>query len=367
MRLIFASLLLSALPLWAGAQTLTTRPGSTTQGAILLPAQPVLPAPQQAPAPQPQDQSMASVLVDPPGTPVIRGQFRPIAIRPPSIERLFPTKTIPLGIQDTAALGATQWPYAVYTPGGPQTRTSDGLVVFLPPGLKPADAVRAMDLRKTARARNMHYLLVPTPQTPRPQSATLSELAQAQDAREEDSERIDRVLATILAQESLRPTAVIASEGAGDALLGLLCTRSPRAPRPTQAVVMGGAIDAQTAAACRPRGVPKLLIMRSTADTSTPYGGGEQATVPGQTQTPASSVLSAAGTRGLWAMLAGCQDTTPTLAWTTLGGARTAIETHGACRQGGPVGLLSTLGGAGLPTGDSLTTVIDAFLQGDLL
>lgn len=356
MRLL-AALLLCSLPLTATAQGFATRPGSeSAQGGMVLPQNGT-----PAPAPVPQA---------PPAPPMPSGQFSPIEMTPPTLQSLMRTRSIALNRTDSRDLGTQSWGYAAYEPGGSGPRPNRAIIVLTPPGIQPTQALESLDLRPLAREGGWRLLVLPLPQTARVQAGTLSDIAEAQRASANDGERIDRILSALLAQEQApQGPALIANEGAGNGLLALLCARTGRSPAPSAAVVLGGTLDAATAAACQPSRVPALLIARSTSDTGVPYGGGKQPTLPGQAQRQSDTVLSAPGTRGFWAALARCRQTEPTLRWLELPGmtGRTALETHGNCSAGGPVALLTAMDGAQLPTGESLVALVGQFLGGQLL
>ena len=348
MRALLASLLL-LIPLAAHAQA--TRLGDPNlDGALIVPT---TPAPRAAPAPAPTPQR-----------PAVFGGFKPLALQAPSVSELFTVRRAPLDAASARAFGADRWGYAVYTPGGPQPAGSRALVVMLPPGANPAQAMESLDLRAAAREGGWRLLALPTPAVPaRPTQGTAQELANAQDARDGYATAMDRLLAAVLSNENtFQPPALIAIEGTGDSLLALLCARTSRAPQASHAVVMGGALDAAAAASCQPSRVPALLVARSTSDTALPYGGGTQP--PGPTTGTGAQVLSAAVTRGLWAALARCGTEAPTLTWLPANRGRLALETHTTCRAGGPVSLLSALDGAQLPAEAELAQLVAGFVNG---
>lgn len=348
MRALLASLLL-LLPLAAHAQA--TRMGDPNlEGALVVPT---TPAPRAAPAPAPTPQR-----------PAVFGGFKPLSIDAPKIGELFTVRNAALDQASARAFGTDRWAYAVYTPGGPQPAGSQALVVMLPQGANPAQAMESLDLRAAARTGGWRLIALPTPAVPpRPTSGTARDMANAQDARDGYATAMDRLLASVLGNEgTFQPPALVAMEGTGESLLALLCARTTRAPQPSHAVVMGGALDAQSAATCQPSRVPALLVARSTSDTALPYGGGEQP--PGPTTGTGTQVLSAAVTRGLWAVLARCGTEPPTLTWLPSGRGRLALETHTTCRAGGPVSLLSALDGAQLPAEEELAQLVGSFVNG---
>jgi hypothetical protein len=299
-----------------------------------------------------------------PAPAVPRGGFKKIPIQPPTIAELFRSKEVAVDGQDRAATGADTWAYAVYEPGGAFPKPNRAAVLLIPEGSNPVSAVEGLDLRTAARTGGWRLIVLPAPTpAPRPTSGTAAELAQAQRDRDGDSGRFDRLLAAVLSQEgAFGPPAIVATSGTGDSLLTLLCGRTGRAPSPSHAVVMGGAIDTRQAAACRPNRVPALLIARSTDDQSTPYGGGAQPALPGNG--PGADVLSAATTRGLWAALARCSDGQPSVVWMPSQKGRLALETHTRCNAGGPVSMLSAIEGASLPQNEELTVLVANFLGG---
>lgn len=354
MRLL-ATLLLAALPLGAYAQGFGARPDiPAPQGAFIVPQNtPVAPIAEPAAPPPP-----------PPPT----GLFQPLQIQEPTLDRLLRNRSVSLNRTDAQDLGTDRWAYTVYESGQEGPKPTRAIVALMPPGSDAKTVIAGMDLRAYARNEGWRLIMLSVPQTQRVLSGTLDDIAQAQRNSANDAQRIDRVLSAVLSQErAAQAPAIIATEGAGNGLLALLCGRTGRSSAPSHAVVMGGALDTQAAAACQPSRVPALLIARSTSDTSTPYGGGEQAAVPGQPQPQSNTILSAAGTRGLWALLARCRDTEPTLTWLPSDSARVALETHGSCSAGGPVGMLTALDGATVPTGDALVTIVESFLRGELL
>lgn len=356
MRLL-ATLLLAALPLGASAQGFGTTLGTPDDGsALIVPVQPQA-MPQTAPMVQ------APIAPPPPS-----GLFKGLSLQEPALEDLLRNRSIALSREDARAMNSDRWPYTVYESGKAGTKPNRAIIAMLPPGASAASVLPNIDLRRFATEQGWRLILVPVPQTQRVQAGTLSEIADAQRNSANDGDRMDRVLSAILSQErASQAPAIIATDGAGEGLLALLCGRAGRSPAPSHAVVMGGALDTSAAAACQPSRVPALLIARSTADTGTPYGGGQQPALPGQAQPQSDTILSAAGTRGLWAVLARCRDTEPTLTWLPSASGRTAMETHTNCRAGGPVAMLTALDGSSIPTGDELVAILEAFLLGTLL
>jgi len=355
MRLL-AALLIAALPTAGIGQGFDTRPDAATGiQPFVLPDAPVAPPP---PAPAP--------VQEPPPL----GGFAALPLTAPTIESLLRNRTLALSRADAQDLNTPTWPYAVYDSGMAGTKPNRSIVVLMPPGAEAKQILTTLDMRAWTRTEGWRLLFLPIPQTQRVQSGTLAEIAEAQRTSANDGQRVDRVLAALLSQEGVpQAPIIIASEGAGNGLLALLCGRAGRSPAPSAAVVLGGTLDTSAAAACQPSRVPALLIARSTSDSGVPYGGGEQPAIPGQPQTRSDTILSAASTRGLWAVLARCRDTQPTLTWLSLSNSqgRTALETHTQCSAGGPVAMLTALDGATIPAGEDLVEVIAAFLKGDLL
>lgn len=332
------------------AQAPTTRPQDSVPPAPIAIPDDRYVAPPVAPAPKP-------------AAPAPRGGFKKIPIKAPTIADVFHPKTVEVASQGLGAPAGT-WAYAVYEPGGPFTAPNRAAVVLLPEGSDPVSAMENLDLRAVAREAGWRLIALPAPtRSPRPTAGTGAQLAEAQRMRDQDGARFDGILAAVLSAEgAFAPPAIVATSGTGDNLLSLLCGRPGRAPSPSHAVVMGGAIDAREAAACQPNRVPALLIARSTDDQSAPYGGGAQPALPGNG--PGAQVLSAATTRGLWAALARCGNGQPSIVWMPSNKGRIALETHARCSAGGPVSMLSAIEGAQLPEGEELRDLVANFLGG---
>jgi hypothetical protein len=345
-----AFLLLLANPAMA---QLSTRP-TGTEG---IPAPIVLPEAglPQAPLPAPPAQ---------PGRPIPFGGFKPLAINPPSIERLFSTITKDLTI-NRSRQSVT---YLRYTPGGKQRYDKNPIVVAAAPGSDLLGIAATLNLHPEARAAGRALLLVIIQRTSPEQTSNFptSNLTQgvniAADARQDGIQAGMLIDAVLQAESLFDPYSLVGMADTGSKWMDFLCLDRSRSRQPTLMFLMDGTLRADSASACNPPRMPTLVTMQDLQSTTSPVRGGQSDPIPGQVT--AGQLLSSATTLTFWALAARC-DESPTLSWLPLQRGRLALQVNGNCRRGGPVALLTLVDGQ--LNDEQRSILVRTALNGELL